>query len=265
VVVDDEEVLRGGVANAGAVVRVGTAVLRPSNPNTPTIHTLLRHLRGVGFDGVPAPLGIDADGRERLEYIPGDVPYPPFPGWSQSDRALATTAALLRRFHDAQRGFVPPPGASWSDELADPQGGSVICHNDVCPENVVYRAATAVAFLDFDFAAPGRPTYDLAQLAKMCVPLDTDEDAARLGRTGLDPFTRLRVVADSYGLPPDRSAFLEILDDAIATGGTFVRRRVERGEQAFVAMWNTMGGQARYDRRHEWFGQNRQCFLDALG
>jgi hypothetical protein len=261
---EDEVVLDGGVANAGAVTRVGTTVFRPSNPHTPAIHALLRHAREQGFDGVPRPLGIDPDGRERLEYIDGDVPYPPFPQWSQSDHALATTAALLRRFHDAQRGFVAPAGATWSDELADPQGGPVICHNDVCPENVVHRAAGAVALLDFDFAAPGRREYDVAQLAKMCVPLDTAEDAARLGRGGLDPFARLRVVADHYGLPADRREFLDILGDAIEVGGQFVSRRVARGEPAFVAMWNDMGGQARYDRRNEWFRRNQQRFVDAL-
>ncbi len=31
-----------------------------------------------------------------------------------------------------------------------------------------------------------------------------------------------------------------------------------------VAMWSEMGGQERYDRRKEWFHQNRQHFLDAL-
>jgi thiamine kinase-like enzyme len=262
--VDDEVVLKGGVANAGAVTRQGSSVLRPSNPHTAAIHALLRHVRRNGFDGVPLPEGVDADGRERLEYISGDVPVPPFPRWSQSEQALASTAALLRRFHDAQDGFVAPSNATWSDELADPEGGLLICHNDVCPENVVYREATAVALLDFDFAAPGRPEYDLAQLAKMCVPLDTDEDAARLGRGGLDPFARLRVVTDGYGLPPDRSTFVDILDEVIRTGGDFVRRRVERGEPAFVAMWNDMGGQQRYDRRYAWFTDNRQRFLDAL-
>lgn len=261
---DDAVVLRGGIANAGAVVRVGDVVFRPRNPNTPTIHALLHHLRDVGFDGVPVPLGIEPDGRERLEFIPGDVPTPPFPKWSQSDRALATTASLLRRFHDAQSGFVSPPDASWSEELADPEGGAVICHNDVCPENVVYRDGVAVALLDFDFAAPGRPVYDLAQLAKMCVPLDTQEDAERLGRGGLDPIARLRVVADNYGLPPGRTDFLDALASAIANGGEFVRRHVERGDQAFVKMWNTMGGQERYERRDQWFEQHRQHFADAL-
>ena len=42
-----------------------------------------------------------------------------------------------------------------------------MCHNDVCPENVVFRDGIAVALLDFEFAAPGRPVYDVAQLARI--------------------------------------------------------------------------------------------------
>ena len=184
---DPAEVLHGGIANAGSVVRVGPHVLRPTNPHTATIHALLAHVRAAGFDGVPEVVGLEPDGRERLVHIPGDVPIPPFPKWSQTDEVLASTARLLRRFHDATVGFVPPPDATWSNEMADPAGGDVFCHNDVCPENVVYRDGEAVALLDFDFAAPGSRAYDVACFARMCVPIDTDEDAARTGRAGLDP------------------------------------------------------------------------------
>jgi thiamine kinase-like enzyme len=264
----DEEVLRGGVGNAGAVVRVGNEVLRPANPNTPAIHALLEHARARGFHGVPQPIEVASDGRERLVFIPGDVPYPPFPDWSQSERALTSAVELLRRYHDAVADFVAPTDARWNDELADPAGGTLICHNDVCPENVVYRDGIAVALLDFDFAAPGRALYDLAQLARMCVPLDTADDAAREGRRSLNslaPFVRLRAVADAYGLPSDRTAFVDVITETMMGGSTFVRRRVERGEPAFIEMWNAMGGQARYDRRREWFERNRQQVLDALG
>jgi hypothetical protein len=260
-----EEILAGGVANPGAVVRSGGHVLRPVSARTETIHALLRHVRTSGFSGVPEPVGVDPDGRERLVFIEGEVPCPPFPGWSQSDGALASTARLLAGFHRAVANFVWPAEVPWCDELADPAGGTIMCHNDVCPENAVYDRGVAVALLDFDFVAPGRPEYDLAQLAKMCVPIDTPEDAARLGRGSLDPFRRLRVVADGYGLPPDRAQFLNVLGEAIEIGGRFVRRRVEAGEQAFIDMWNHMGGQGRYDRRQEWFDNNRQRFLDALG
>lgn len=265
---DDTEVLRGGVANAGAVVRVGSTVLRPANQHTPTIHALLRHVQAAGFDGVPEPLGLEPDGRERLSFLPGDVACPPFPGWSQTDEVLASTAALLRRFHDATAGFTPPVGATWSDEMADPAPPSdddVICHNDVCPENVVCRDGRAVALLDFDFAAPGRRVFDLASFARMCVPIDAPEDAARTNRTGLDPFERLRLVADSYGLPPGRSELVDALDMQIRRGGKFVKRRVEAGEEAFIKMWNDSGGMARYHRRRAWFAAHRAHFVDALG
>ena len=104
--VDEEEVLQGGMANAGAVVRVGQYVLRPSNRHTDLIHCLLRHVRANGFDGVPEPVGIDPDGRERLVFVQGDVAWPPFPSWAQSDGALASIADLLARFHVAAKGFV---------------------------------------------------------------------------------------------------------------------------------------------------------------
>jgi hypothetical protein len=257
----DEEVLHGGVGNAGLVVRIGEVTHRPAGAHSPTVHALLAHVRAAGFDGVPEPLGI-VDRREQLRFVPGDVPCPPFPAWSQTDAALASTAALLRRFHDATVGFVASDDA-WDRELADPRTGDVICHNDVCPENVVYRNGVAVALLDFDFAAPGRRAFDLASLARMCVPIDTDDDAALTGRRGLDPFTRLRVVADAYGLE-DRVELVDALAEQMRGGGAFVRRRVDAGDPAFTEMWNKMGGAARYRRRERWFDTHRSRFLDAL-
>jgi len=279
--VPDEEVLRGGVANAGAVRRVGGVVLRPANEHSATIHALLRHVRSTGFDGVPEPLDFDPGGEERLRFIPGEVPCPPFPAWSQGDDVLASTVELLRRFHDATIGFVVPAGATWSSEMTDPDAdgrgpagaaigrdlaaGDVICHNDICPENVVYRNGVAVAFLDFDFASPGTRLYDLARLALMTVPIDAPEDAARTGRGGLDPFVRLRVVADAYGLAPDRSGLVDAIDRNVARGGAFLQRRIDRGETAFLALRDQMGGMERYDRRRAWFAAQRQRLLESVG
>src|SRR5690606_13589489 len=102
---DEPEVLAGGVGNAGAVVRVGDEVHRPTNAHSPAIHALLLHLEAVGFNGTPRVIAVGPDGRERLRFIGGDVPIPPFPAWSQRDGVLASTAALLRRYHDAVAGF----------------------------------------------------------------------------------------------------------------------------------------------------------------
>lgn len=266
-VTDDEvEVLQGGVGNAGAVVRIGRHVLRPLSPHWRGIHALLTHLHAVGFAAVPEVVGVEPHGRERLVFIPGDVPIPPFPAWSTSDATLASVASLLRRFHDATVSFMPTD-ATWSTEMADPEPGDapVLCHNDVCLENVVCRDGSAVALLDFEFAAPGRRVWDLAALAMMCVPLDTPEDAARTGRGHVDPARGLRVVADAYGLDTaQRHELLAVLDQRMANGGAFVRRRIEAGEEAFIAMWETMGGQARYDRRRDWFAVSRPRFEAAL-
>jgi aminoglycoside phosphotransferase (APT) family kinase protein len=258
--------MAGGIANAGAVTRDGDHVLRPSNPHTPTIHAFLRFLREEGFTGASNPVGVDPDGRERLDYIAGDVAVPPYPAWAQTDMALATAAALLRRLHDVSARYVPPPDATWSDEMADPVGGTVICHNDVCLENIVYRDQVAVGLLDFDFAAPGRRVHDVATFARMNVPLDTDDDAVLLGRTPpFAPFRRLRVVADAYGLPPDRSALLDRLAAGIERGGEFLQRRLDEGNEAFRAMVESTGGMAKFDRRRAWFAANRERFADALG
>jgi hypothetical protein len=260
----DEQQLAGGVANAGSVVQAGEHVLRPSNAHSRAIHAFLSALRDAGFDGASLPVGIDDDGRERFVFIDGDAPVPPYPAWGQSDDALGSIAALMARFHQAARAFDPTPFA-WSTELADPAGGVTICHNDVCLENVVFRDGVAVGLVDFDFCAPGRPLYDLAQFARMCVPIDDDINAARLGWQAVDRPARLRLVADAYGLDgPGRSELVECLTDSIASGGEFVRRRVAAGDPNFIAMWNEMGGEERFDRRRRWWARQRPRFVDAL-
>lgn len=270
--VDEERPLAGGVANAGAVVRQGDHVLRPSNPHTDLIHRFLRCLHDRGFEGASPPVGVDADGRERLEFIDGDVALPPYPAWVQTDEALASIARLLRRCHDVARSIPMDPDATWSDEMADREAaadpampGLVICHNDVCLENVVFRGGVAIGLLDWDFAAPGRPLYDLAQFARMCVPVDDPESAARLGWAPDDRPRRLRVVADAYGLDEaERATLLGVLDQSIAAGGAFVRRRVEAGDANFIRMWDEMGGATRFERRRRWWAEERDAFLAAL-
>jgi aminoglycoside phosphotransferase (APT) family kinase protein len=246
------------------VTRHGDEVHRPAGLNAAAIHELLRLVRDRGFDGAPRPLAL-AGGQERLEYIPGDVPVAPFPRWWKTDRALASTAALLRRFHDVSADLNLGPARQWSTELMDPRGSEVICHNDVCPENVVYRDERAVALLDFDFAAPGRRVYDLAQLTKLCCPLDAPGSGLRTGLDDLDPFARLRVAADAYGRLSGRAELVDAITDAVEVGDQFVKRHVAQGEPSFVAMWEASGGEQRLQRRVRWLADNRQRLLEAAG
>ncbi|HEV3265136.1 MAG TPA: phosphotransferase [Acidimicrobiales bacterium] len=259
-----EEPLAGGVANAGQVSRENDHVLRPSNPYSPSIHEFLSALGAAGFEGASQPVTIQEDGRERLVYIEGEVPLPPYPTWAQSDDVLGSIAELMRAFHHGSR-QVDVAGLEWSGELADPAGGPVVCHNDVCLENVVFRDGVAVGLIDFDFAAPGRPVYDVAQFARMCVPIDDDLSASRLGWEPSDRPRRLRLVADVYGLDDEqRVELVQILAIAMEHGGEFVRRRVEAGDPNFIRMWTEMGGRERYDRRRRWWTEHQSKFGEAL-
>ena len=259
-----EQRLDGGIANAGRVVRVGPHVLRPSTPHSLSIHAFLRAVRHAGFEGASSPVGIDEDGRERLVFIDGDVPLAPYPEWSQSDSALASIARLLRGLHDAARGF-DARGHTWADNLADPAGGMLVCHNDVCPENVVFRDGIAVALIDFEFAAPGRAVYDVAHLARLCVPIDDDFDQGRLGWRPADRPARLRLVADAYGLNRDgRQELLTAMSDAMARIEAAVRRSVDAGDPYAVEMWNRTGGGERYERRRRWWTAHHDQFVAAL-
>jgi thiamine kinase-like enzyme len=224
----------------------------------------LRKLRSTGFEGASLPVEIQDDGRERLVFIEGEVPVPPFPAWARTNDALASIAVLMRSFHEASSQVPVGPG-TWSDEMADPAGGSMICHNDVCLENVVFRNGRAIGLLDFDFAAPGRPIRDLAAFARMCVPIDDDLSAVRLGFEMIDRPVRLRLVADTYGLDGSgRKELLQHLDRSMRGGGAFVQRRVDAGDPNFIVMLKEMGGMERYERRLRWWEESRNLFITAL-
>ena len=257
----DEEPLAGGIANLGKVVRVGDTVRRPASAFTKSVFALLRHLHDVGFDHVQRPLGLDERGREVLSFIEGDVPIPPFPAWSMTDAALASVARLQRRLHEAVAGFDASPFA-WGDELADPLGGSVVCHNDICPENVVFRDGEAIAFLDWDFAAPGRALWDVAAVMSMWGPVHDPSDPVP-GMEGLDPFTRARRIADAYGMSASQRAEIPgIFVDRLSL--SLVERRAAAGRAGLRRDARRQGGEGRAERRRRWLEDNMDALRTAL-
>lgn len=200
---DREIILPGG--NVTPVARVGQTVRRAAGPWTPAVQALLHHLEARGFSGAPRALGYDAHGREMLLFIEGDVGHFPLPPALWSDETLCAVARLIRAYHDATSGFVPPPAAAWQLVYPDATRHEVICHNDLAPYNTVYVEASPVAFIDFDMAGPGPRAWDLAYAAYRFVPLEHYDsgDLQRLGLTDLDTQSRrLRRFCDSYGIPP---------------------------------------------------------------
>lgn len=179
--------------NIADVVKIGDTVRRSTDFWTPAIHALLEYLQQRGFHAAPRVLGIDEKGREILTYLPG-VTAPADMAGFLDDGFLRSAAALLRRYHDAVTGFVPPPGARWNRMPGAPDG-AIICHNDIAPWNLITVDGAATGLIDWDLAAPGPPEWDLAYALWRCVPLY--EDAVYGGP--LEQARRIRLFCEVYG------------------------------------------------------------------
>jgi aminoglycoside phosphotransferase (APT) family kinase protein len=241
-------------------VRVGDTVRRPAGSSRTAVRDLLLHLESVGFDGAPRHLGTDDQGREVLSWIDGDVPLPPYPAWAMTDRALADLGGLVRRLHDATATF-RATRADWSTEWADPGGGPVICHNDLFPENVVFRDGRVVALIDFAMAAPGRPVWDVAIAAEIWGPLG---DPARRDQHGvdLDGVARLGVLARAYGLEPERAEELvDVIIEERAHSTANIRAEIAAGNEAWIRNWADAGGDDRAAADDAWIARHRAALI----
>ena len=179
--------------------------------------------------------------------------------------ALRSVGVLLRRLHDTSATIAVDQGAEWPRSLADPEGGTMLCHNDVCPENVVFRDGHAVALIDFDLAAPGRAVWDLAMAARYWVPMLDPASAAMLHPADLDTPARLRILADGYGLSPEERAELPgVIEQATASCRAFVADRVAEGDPVYAQALSERGGWDRWDRIQEWLVVHRGIFTAAL-
>ncbi|MFJ2237901.1 phosphotransferase [Streptomyces sp. NPDC087859] len=259
------EELVGGMVNAGAVFRRGAVVERPAPRTARALHAHLLALGEHGFDAVPRPIRLAADGREQLTFIPGDVALPPFPRWAMSETALRSVGSLLRRLHEASAAIPVDEGVKWPRSLSDPAGGTMLCHNDVCTENVVFRDGRAAALIDFDLAAPGRAVWDVAMTARYWVPMLDPTSAAVLYPAGLDTPTRLRILADGYGLSrQERTELPGVIEQATASCRAFAVGRVAVGDPLYTQALAEHGGWQRWDRIQEWLVAHRETFRAAL-
>jgi hypothetical protein len=232
----------GGPSVGGSVLK-DNQVHRSTGPWTGSVHALLRHLEGCGFDGAPKVVGFDEGGREILSWVDGEAPIKPWPAWMQSDDSLVGVGRLLRRYHDAVSGFMAPPGASWRAWLGSP-GGPIIRHGDLWPANVVFFSGRAAALIDWDFAQPGTHLDDVASAAKHWVPLISDDRAAAQGWSlPIDRVTRLRLLCDAYGLDnADRVALLPTVIGNFQWGYLSHKTWGEAGVAGFAEMWRDGSG-----------------------
>jgi hypothetical protein len=236
---EPEEPLAGGMGSGGAVVRVGSTVRRPVRPHSATVAAFLRHLEAVGFAEAPRHLGHDAQGREVLTYIEGVTGLPPFPAWVGDADLLRDVARVQRALHAAARSFVPPADAVWDRaNLREPPPGAIVCHNDLCVENVVVRDGRVAGFIDFDFAAPNDPLLDIAIAARHWIPMRDPVDIDPELR-GLDQLARFAAFCDEHGLDGEaRAAVVGHLGVFLDRALVSMRRRAESGLEAYIRVWN---------------------------
>jgi hypothetical protein len=223
-----EEILTGGGVNH--VVRVGATVRRPTGPWTPAVHALLKQLTAAGFTGAPRAHGVDDQGREVLDFIPGRVDAAPLPE-REGDARLHAAGRLLREFHDATTSFRAPADALWQFPPRDPV--EVICHGDLAPYNTVYQDGLPVALIDFDTAHPGPRIWDLAYAAYRFVPLTISphEGAVPVAEQA----RRLRLFAAAYALADaDRAALIDFAIARLEHLVAHMKTQAAAGNDAFA-------------------------------
>lgn len=154
-----EEIPLSGGNASDTVVRHGSTVRKPWTATTASTHDYLSFLANHGLD-VPASYGQDSQGRQILEFIPGDLAMeaPPL-----SPAELQKVGRLVRSIHDASASYQAAPNALWPSLIPAP-GAELICHNDLAPWNLVLGERWV--FIDWDAAAPSTRLWDLAYSAQ---------------------------------------------------------------------------------------------------
>lgn len=213
----DGERLPGG--NVGGAVRIGSTVRRPTGPWTPAVHAVLGHLAGAGLAAVPRVVGIDARGREVLDYLPGEVIDVDVELLSAP--RLASLARWLRGLHESMAGFEHP--GPW--RFFGAEAPTLITHNDVAPYNVAFDGDEVSGVFDWDLAGPSTVDHDLGHTAWTAIPLFRPIPA-------VDAAERLRVFAAGYGTDAER--VLDAVQPRVQLAIDGIREAVRRGDQGMI-------------------------------
>lgn len=242
----DGEPLPGG--NVGGAVRIGPTVRRPTGPWTPAVHALLRHLAASGLPAVPRVHGIDARGREVLDFMPGEVI--DVDAEQLSEARLAHLGSWLRRLHEACAGFAHP--GPWRFFGVD--SPTLITHNDVAPYNVAFDGDAVSGVFDWDLAGPSSPVQDLGHTAWSAIPLFRPIPAVEAAR-------RLTVFAEGYGTDP--RTVLKAVQPRVQLAIDGIREAVRRGDAGMINLAAT-GEPEGTERALAGFLARREAIADEL-
>lgn len=112
---DDEQVLTGGNATDGDVLRIGATVRKPWTESTPSVVEFMAAIRDAGVD-VPEVFGRDEQGRQITEFVPGRLALDAGP---LTHAELHRVGAMVRMIHDdrpPQHKTSRPPAGQWPDQ-----------------------------------------------------------------------------------------------------------------------------------------------------
>ncbi|GAA4731625.1 phosphotransferase [Modestobacter marinus] len=238
----EETLASGGVTH---VVRIGPSVRRPARPFTATIQAYLAHVRSQGFTDCPEPLGYDAEGREVLSFVAGEVPVDPLPAHATASESMETLAVLIRRLHEAADGWTPPADAVWGGVPGVRPAGVIplfdrpelVSHMDYCPGNIVFSDERPTALIDFDLARPTTRVADLANALYWWAPLLDPVDRAP-SLVEADVPARVRAFADAYGMTAEQRAQLIPVANRMVANFALTSRAAAEVDPVFRRWWD---------------------------
>lgn len=240
-----EEILQGDPL----IVRRGDTVTRPYSGEG--VHALLDYLNRAGWPYAPRVLDLDREaGRETLSFITGESGKH---GWAKviSEQGLRRFARLLRSYHDVIGGYLPTCD-DWALSSRPPRAGELICHGDFGPWNVVWQGERPVGLIDWDFAGPRRPTYDIAYALEYVAPFRPDEHCLRWLAYTSPPerLRRIEAFADAYGLQSTDGLIAEVI--AVQREGIEQVRMLAAAGREPQARWVADGFLSELEARVAW-------------
>ncbi|TFE02430.1 aminoglycoside phosphotransferase family protein [Jeotgalibacillus salarius] len=199
------------------------------------IHKLLLRLEEKNYPYSPRFLGTDEKGREILTFIEGQAGNYPAKAYMWSDENLIAIASMLRDYHEAVRDFTFDD--SWQSLPGTPGPREVICHHDFAIYNLIFRDEKVCGVIDFDVAAPGPVSWDVAYALYTCVPLSRfylDENAEYVHLDQAEQERRMTVFMKSYG-----EVFENILETVVFRLEALcllIENNAANGDPAFLKM-----------------------------
>ncbi len=252
--------LEGG--RAGQIWRDGSGVRRPAGAWTPTVHRFLHHLHDAGFAAAPTPLA-QGGGEEMVTYLEGRVSEDLADPATGSLAMLVSAGGLLRRFHDAARGFLETDHAEQLWMLPPQEPREIVCHGDFAPYNVVTEGEAAIGIIDFDACHPAPAAWDLAYAVYRWAPLcDPQHDGVAFGRN--EQLRRARLFCDAYGADDEaRRQLPDMIARRLRALLDFMQARASAGDATFIEDISA-GESDIYIRDLDYIRQNRDQLALAL-